>query len=78
MENETNTQEVKDLQCNIYDMAGNVLEWTTETSSYQYLPCVLRGGSFFFFFFYMRDRNNVVTSTFLADDGFRPILYINK
>ena len=73
----TNTQEVKDLQCNIYDMAGNILEWTTETSSYQYLPFVLRGGSFSFENFYMSDRNNVAVSTGFADDGFRPILYVN-
>ena len=78
LENGTNTQEVKDLQCNIYDMAGNVLEWTTETSSYQDLPCVLRGGSFSYENFYMSDRNNVATSSCFADDGFRPILYINN
>ena len=31
-----------DVKCNIYDMAGNCWEWTTETSSR--FPCVNRGG----------------------------------
>ena len=34
-----------DLQCNIYDMASNGREWTTETYSNQYVSCVNRGGS---------------------------------
>ena len=29
---------------NIYDLAGNVFEWTSETSPYSSSPCVLRGG----------------------------------
>ena len=34
-----------DKQCNIYDMAGNVPEWTTETeSSSSVNPCICRGG----------------------------------
>ncbi len=35
-----------DEQCNIYDMAGNVKEWTTETSSRATDPCVVRGGAY--------------------------------
>ena len=30
--------------CNIYDMGGNVWEWTTESFSYPMYPYVLRGG----------------------------------
>ena len=33
-----------DKQCNIYDMAGNCREWTTETYSLSNYPCVFRGG----------------------------------
>ena len=32
--------------CNIYDMGGNVWEWTTESSSIAYGPCANRGGSY--------------------------------
>ena len=43
-----NTGETGDVKCNIYDMAGNALEWTTEYSTgtdrwYAY-TCVYRGG----------------------------------
>ena len=30
--------------CNIYDMGGNVFEWTTESCSYTNLPYAIRGG----------------------------------
>ena len=33
-----------DTQCNIYDMASNCCEWTTETCSYSGFPCVRAGG----------------------------------
>ena len=36
----------QDIRCNIYDMAGNVYEWTTETSSKTSEPCNFRGGSY--------------------------------
>ena len=32
--------------CNIYDMGGNVWEWTTESFSYPMYPYVLRGGGY--------------------------------
>ena len=31
--------------CNIYDMGGNVVEWTTEFYSHTYYTCAYRGGS---------------------------------
>ncbi len=34
----------KDVRCNIFDMAGNCSEWTTESSSYTDHPTVYRGG----------------------------------
>jgi len=45
-----NTGSTGDIKCNIYDMAANECEWTTEystdaSSSYA-LPCVGRGGNY--------------------------------
>ena len=72
-----NTGTTTDNPCNVYDMASNCLEWTTESSDDSYSPCVSRGGRTF-------DSSNYYTSirckefTTLADDHrtFRPILYI--
>ncbi len=36
--------EAQDVRCNIYDMAGNTREWTTEAYSSTSTPCVVRGG----------------------------------
>lgn len=40
----------KDVRCNIYDMAGNTYEWTTETckdyNDNPYVPCTFRGGAY--------------------------------
>ncbi|MGN1269650.1 MAG: hypothetical protein ACI4UU_02125, partial [Clostridia bacterium] len=36
------TGENADKRCNIQDMAGNVMEWSTESSTYY--PCTRRGG----------------------------------
>ena len=35
-----------DKRCNIYSMAGNTREWSTETFSFSDAPCVFRGGNF--------------------------------
>ena len=34
----------RDTVCNVYDMASNIREWTTETSYNSSIPCVNRGG----------------------------------
>ena len=70
--NSTNTV---DEQCNIYDMAGNESEWTTETSELDFSPCIDRGGMY-----YLNERNTNVrgmNSNILAYDylSFRPVLY---
>ena len=39
-----NNQDEKDVQCNVYDMAGNVAEFSTEASNLEGYPCVDRGG----------------------------------
>ncbi len=41
-----NTGTSNDVQCNIYDMAANTAEWTTETCNTPGNPCVYRGGIF--------------------------------
>ena len=38
------TGTTNDVKCNIYDMASNCVEWTTETAKNSSTPCVLRGG----------------------------------
>ena len=45
-----------DKQCNIFDMAGNCNEWTTETYSGSYNPCVGRGGDFYYSYLYTSIR----------------------
>ena len=37
------TGTTNDKQCNVYDMASNIVEWTTETSNISGRPCVNRG-----------------------------------
>ena len=67
-----------DKQCNIFDMAGNCCEWTTETESEFYNPCVVRGGVY-------RGsssvdctslRANNLTSDARSISSFRPLLYL--
>ncbi len=36
----------QDVICNVYDMASNCTEWTTETSSSSSYPCTFRGGDY--------------------------------
>ena len=66
-----------DMQCNIYDMASNVLEWTTETSRDSSKACVYRGGSCNGSGYYTSYRNNNPTSYSDVSFGFRPLLYVN-
>ena len=66
-----------DMQCNIYDMASNVLEWTTETSRDSNKACVYRGGSCNGSGYYTSYRNNNPTSYSDVSFGFRPLLYVN-
>ena len=44
----TNKEETKDEICNIYDMASNCYEKTTETTSNPDMPCIYRGGDFYY------------------------------
>ena len=67
-----------DKQCNVYDMASNVGEWTTETStSDSFYPCVRRGGYYGDISDITSNRNDNRTSSSNSNIGFRPLLYVN-
>ena len=72
----TNNQSTKDIQCNVYDMASNVYEWTTETSIDSDSPCVGRGGAYDYSYNYTSSRNNGSASDSYGNLGFRPLLYV--
>ena len=65
----------KDVRCNIYDMAGNCRELTTETSSLSGSPCVIRGGSYSSGNY---TSNRIISNTTrsYSDYSFRPLLYL--
>ena len=65
-----------DVRCNIYDMAGNVLEWSTETSTYSRAPCVNIGGYYTNSGGYTANRFRFSTGTSSTDIGFRSTLYV--
>ena len=74
----TNNQTTKDVQCNVFDMASNVWELTTETSSCSGNPCTERGGgSGTTPDFYTSTRAVNTTSNSNSYLGFRPLLYVN-
>ena len=66
----------QDVICNVYDMASNCFEWTTETSSTSYLPCTNRGGRRGDSSCYTRDRNLDSTGSSLNYISFRSLLYM--
>ena len=65
-----------DVQCNIYDMASNIREWTTETSIDSSNPCVNRGGYYDNSNYCTSNRNFSYTSSSNNNRGFRPLLYL--
>ena len=75
-----NTGMTSDEQCKINDMAKNVYEWTTESSTYTYNgtsnPCVDRGGNFNVDSYFTAYRNYSTTSLSNVSVGFRPLLYL--
>ena len=64
----------QDVRCNIYDMAGNTREWTTETYSYTNIHWVSRGGYYNYRYYYTSRRNDSDTTS--AFTSFRPTLYL--
>ena len=66
-----------DKQCNIFDMAGNCYEWTTETSNYSDGRCGSRGGCYGNISpVYTSSRYGVDTSIANSYISFRPLLYL--
>ena len=70
------TGTTEDIQCNIYDMASNILEWTTETYLDSSYPCVGRGGFYNNSVFHTCYRSYGNTSNSNDNLGFRPLLYL--
>ena len=66
----------RDDVCNVYDMASNVIEWTTETSIYSVSPCVFRGGVCGSSDCYTSVRYGTDTSSSGVGIGFRPLLFV--
>ena len=65
-----------DNYCNIHDMLGNCFEWTTEYSSYNYNPCVTRGGHYFDSASWLTERNYYATNSNGVFISFRVQLYM--
>ena len=72
----TNNLETKDQICNIFDMASNCFEWTTETNSFATYSCVVRGGDYFNSKYYATGRYGFSWFNSTADLAFRPLLYL--
>ena len=74
----TNNLEVskQDVICNVYDMASNCREWTTETYSVSRYPCPCRGGCYDDSGYYTSGRLYSYTSTSYGDISFRSLLYM--
>ncbi len=68
----------QDKNCNIWDMASNDWEWTTESYINSESPCVDRGGRFSNSSNYMSLRINYQTNLDSIDETFRPLLYLKN
>ena len=70
---ETNQQ---DKICNVYDMASNCYEWSTETYGDIDSSCSLRGGLYYGDYYYESARNYYFITHKDFYTSFRPILYL--
>ena len=73
----TNGTQVEDVICNVYDMASNCAEWSTETYIYNQTDWVNRGG-YFTSNYFAASRNHYLDgeNASYMDMAFRVILYI--
>ena len=75
-----NTGETGDKVCNIFDMAANVAEWTTEystrTDSIIAYPCTRRGSDFYDSTCTAHRRSDYATHNGISRHGFRVVLYV--
>ena len=72
----TNNLETKDQICNIFDMASNCYEWTTETYTAANSPCAVRGGDYNSSIHCTANRSSTSTSGSGDRSAFRPLLYL--
>ncbi|MBD9158425.1 MAG: hypothetical protein EGQ16_01030 [Clostridiales bacterium] len=68
----------KDKICNVYDMASNYREWSTETCSYGFGPCTRRGGFYDDNSTFTSTRLNYGTTNSFGGTSFRPLLYLKN
>ena len=72
----TNGTGTEDVICNIYDMASNCWEWSTETCSGTGIPCVVSGGGYLSSIDCPSGRGNRSTTFSNSNFSFRPLLYL--
>ena len=65
-----------DVRCNIYDMAGNTREWSTESTGSTSNPCVYRGGSYSTAVSYTGARSGYGATRNDGTFSARPTLYL--
>ena len=66
----------RNMRMNIYDLAGNVWEWTLEKSTYINNPCAVRGGSYDYYGTYtVSSRRDNSSFDKYSSYGFRSALY---
>ena len=75
-----NTGATGDEKCKIFDMAGNLCEWTTEYSTFTYSsiasPCAIRGGRFNYSSLYTSYRSFIDATYSYSGVSFRSLLYV--
>lgn len=66
----------QDKICNIYDMASNCSEWSTESAKTTNYNCVVRGGIFYYNYAHTSASYEYNEMDKIDHNAFRPILYL--